>query len=132
MNIVNSLRRELGSCLTEQDNLELKQAKGIYKKFLEVQKVFSMLKVLPQYKYFTRPIYKIVASKSNAVIATGASFFITDLVIHQFFQGTVLRCALTLGQRCSLSYDPYTAAFWMAMSIPVMAVKYNHLVKGRS
>lgn len=127
MNIITSFSHKIESFLpiTEQDVYELNQAEGMKKIFLIVQKTFSFCKILPQYKYFTRPIYKFVASKSNIAVATATTFFVTDLVIHQFFQGTVLRCILSSGQNCSFSYDPYTSAFWMALSIPVMIAKYQ-------
>jgi hypothetical protein len=111
--------------ITEQDKDEITNAKGIYKVCLAMQKCFSIARILPQYKYFSRPVYKLIVSRSNPIVATAATFFITDLVMHQFLQGTVIKCAISSGQDCGFSYCPYTGAVWMALSIPVMVVKYQ-------
>ncbi len=85
---------------------------------------WSELKHLPQCRYISRPIYKLVASHSNTIVATAAAFFLTDLIMHQMAPQAAI-CAASLGTLCSFSYSPYKAAGWMCLAIPVMISKYH-------
>lgn len=106
---------------SDRDLEEISRARPLfYKIALIIQKTFSFCKKLPQYKYISRPIYKFTAKHTNTVLATAVSFFLTDLIVHQFIQETLPSCIFN---ECTLSYDPYRAAFWMGLSIPVMWVK---------
>ncbi len=86
-------------------------------------KIFSALKEWPQYKYVSRPVYKMVAKNCNTVAAVAASFFVTDLLVHQMLPQLGF-CAVSLGATCNLTYSPYVSAVWICLAIPVMISKF--------
>ncbi|MBA3817130.1 MAG: hypothetical protein H0X29_11555 [Parachlamydiaceae bacterium] len=89
----------------------------------------SGYKKLPQCKYFSRPVYKFVASKTNTVIATAVSFFMTDLVMHQLLPDTgycILNKLTSNPLPCNITWKPEMSLGWMVLALPIMYVKYNN------
>lgn len=90
---------------------------------------FRVCKNMPQYKYFTRPIYKACVGKIGDVAATGVSFLAADLVIHQFLPQVAIcltssLVSLTMPQ-CNLTYHVGGTLYWAAFALPVMYAKYK-------
>lgn len=95
---------------------------------------------LPQYKYFTVPIYKSCVGRIGEVAATGISFFAADLILHQAAL-QVLNCMssyllspitpdsleehLGFKEACHPSYSYLKTLCWAAFAIPVMYAKYK-------
>ncbi|MET4695208.1 hypothetical protein [Endozoicomonas lisbonensis] len=48
-----------------------------------LEKTCRDIKEWPQYKYFTRPLYKTLASRIPRPISAFATFLIADIVLHQ-------------------------------------------------
>jgi hypothetical protein len=91
------------------------------------ERAYRNLKDLPQYRYLSRPVYKFVASKTNVVFATAASFFVTDLLLHQLLPGLCI-CGvykITHSEEPCHFYHPGISLAWLAMGIPVMYAKYR-------
>lgn len=88
-------------------------------------------KELAHYKYFIRPIYKISVKKVGTVAATGISFFVSELILHQIVPRTISCAAAQLSDRlrwedsCVFSYCYPLALFWAAVAVPVMYAKYK-------
>ncbi len=49
-----------------------------------VAKIFSSCKHQPQFRYVTRPIYELFGGSSCVLVSVPASFFFTDLILHQY------------------------------------------------
>lgn len=92
--------------------------------------IFKRAKDLPQHKYLSRPIYKWVASRSNIVVATVATFIISDLVMHQA-TSNISRCIFSKfhnpAEMCTFIYSPLSTLFWMVIGTPVIYAKYKIL-----
>ena len=80
-------------------------------------------KNLPQYKYIARPVYKFVARQTNNVIGTIASFFVTDLIMHQLLASIIK--AYMDSSPWSFSWSPAISLAWVSLSIPVLYAKYT-------
>lgn len=96
----------------------------------EIEDAFRNHKEMPQYKYLSRPVYKLVAFHSNPVVATAISFFVTDLVMHQM--PTVLLNSLinrVFKTDYNTSFSPGFSLAWAALGLPVMYAKYKNLHK---
>ncbi len=77
----------------------------------------------PQYKYIARPVYKFVARRTNNVIGTIASFFVTDLIMHQLLNSIINTCMKSTPW--SFSWSPALSVAWVFLSIPVLYAKYT-------
>lgn len=91
------------------------------------EQAWRVATILPQYRYISRPVYKFCISKTNAVFATAASFFVTEIIMHQF----LIDGAKCLYDRkfCKITWDPWLSAAWMTLGIPVMWAKsHNHRI----
>jgi len=65
----------------------------------------------------------MVVSRTNPVFATAVSFFVTDLLAHQFLVQMAF-CAVKIGP-CSIQWYPVLSLGWMTFAIPVMRAKAN-------
>lgn len=109
-----------------------------------IEETCRSLKDLPQYKYFTRPIYKSLVGKVGSVAATGITFMVTDMTMHQilpkisgcvgsyvypsFITESTLGSYLGIGAgACDIGLSSTTSAvFWMTTGAAVMYAKYRH------
>ncbi|MBS0656573.1 MAG: hypothetical protein JSR46_12410 [Verrucomicrobia bacterium] len=100
----------------------------------ECEKHWSKLKDLPQLKYLGRPVYKFVASKTNPVIATAASFLAVDLVVHQLLPRITLCflanglnscCNFSLSPPCNFIWNSGVSLGWLSFALPVMYAKHE-------
>ena len=101
------------------------------------------LKNYPQYKYFTRPLYKSLVGKVGSVAATGITFVVTDMTMHQilpkiggcissyiypsFITESTVGYYLGMGEgACDVGlYSTASAIFWMTAGATVMYAKYR-------
>ena len=93
-----------------------------------VETVFRAQKILPHYKYLTRPVYKTCVKYIGPVAATAASFLAADLVLHQLLPQTIncLTSALPGAEAtCAMGWEPWKTVYWMAAALPVMYAKYQ-------
>lgn len=91
-----------------------------------------------QYKYFTIPVYKILAKKVGSVAATGLTYLAAHLVIH-IPAAKLVGCylaipinSLELFNSCLFSttqtvnlFFLLSTVYWFSESVPVMYVKYK-------
>ncbi len=103
-------------------------ASSISLTLLKYEEMWRVLKNWPQYKYLTRPVYKFVASRSNTVIGTAASFLAADLIVHQLLP-KIAKCIFNTAMEkdlpCNFSWDPGCSLIWLYASLPVMYAKYK-------
>ena len=96
-----------------------------------IEKAFNFCKFLPQYRFITRPIYKVVVSKTNPVFATAITFLAADLIIHQFL-ASLSSCAYKQlvwdDEPCDFSWSSYSTAAWLMLALPVMLAKYQRMI----
>lgn len=108
-----------------------------------IEEVCRNFKDLPQYKYLARPIYKSLVSKVGSVAATGITFFVTDMTMHQILPkiggcvGSYIYPSFitesAVGQylgadegACDVGlYSTASAIFWMTAGVTVMYAKYR-------
>ncbi len=99
----------------------------------EIEFVCQTAKNFPQYKYLTRPLYKVCVGKVGPIIATAISFLSADLLLHQLFPQTA-RCLTKyvlspiesdFKEECEFSWNPTKTAMWMCVAVPVMYAKYK-------
>jgi len=101
--------------------------KSIDSRCLKLELMWRSFKFAPHYSLISRPVYKFVASKSNVVIATAASFIITDLIVHQLGLA-ILECySNDNGSTCNFSWSPAFTVGWFCASLPVMYSKYKRM-----
>lgn len=96
------------------------------------EKSWGKRKEWPQYKYLAIPVYKFVASKTNTVLATAISFFVTDLLMHQLLPqvgscliNKISPIPIPICYNCSdISWYPLISFGWLSVGAPVMYAKY--------
>lgn len=109
-----------------------------------MEKTCRNLKDFPQYRYFTRPLYKSLVDKVGSVAATGITFFATDMVMHQivpkiimcgashiypsFITESTLGSFLGIGEgACDVGLYSTASTIWaMTLGAAVMYAKYKH------
>ena len=81
------------------------------------------MKFFPQYKYFSRPLYKKLGGNRTPLFSVPATFFITDYVIHQ----QLTRLILNTGRIKMASLKPHMvqSTCWTSLSIPIAVYKKN-------
>lgn len=84
----------------------------------------SNMKYVPQYRYFTRPLYKLLGADRYPLFSVPATFAITDIVIHQLLKNLVVD-ALTgeLSVSTLLKFDIYKFFIWTSLSLPIAYFK---------
>lgn len=85
---------------------------------------WKRLKDLPHYKYLARPVYKFVAARTNPIVATAVSFFVTDLIMHQLLP-QVAATILVKPPTWTISWSPSSSLVWISLALPVMYAKYK-------
>lgn len=101
---------------------------------LEWDRSWKKNRSLPQYKYLAIPTYKFVASKTNSVFGAVASFFVTDLIMHQLLPQIAinltciaLKTATGFPSQiiCSqISWYPLISIGWLLVGMPGIYSKY--------
>jgi hypothetical protein len=104
---------------------------------------FRTVKDLPQFKYFTRPLYKSLVGKIGSVAATGITFIVTDMTMHQilpkiggcvasyiypsFITESIVGSYLGMGEgACDVGLNSTVSAIcWMTAGATVMYAKYR-------
>lgn len=90
---------------------------------------FRLCRGMPQYKYLTVPVYKMCVEKVGNVAATGISFLVADLIMHQLIPQTLICLASYIGfpqnEPCHFSYSYIKSLFWLGLALPVMYAKYK-------
>jgi len=101
---------------------------GFIKKHEETFKSYEKLwgenmKYFPQYKYFSRPLYKTLGGNRTPLFSVPTTFFITDYVMHQ--QLHLLSCILTKRRIKMSSLKPrmVQSTCWTSLSIPIAVYK---------
>jgi len=83
---------------------------------------------LPQFNFFTLPVYKACAEKVGNVAATGISFLVADLVLHQALP-QLLTCYVSVMSytegECNPSYYYPSTLVWGTISLPIMYAKHR-------
>lgn len=96
------------------------------------EKWWSNKKEWPQYKYLAIPIYKFTAAKTNSVFGVAVSFFVTDLLMHQFLP-QLGSCIINKFSPfpipiCynfkEISWYPLISLGWLGVGAPVIYAKY--------
>lgn len=93
------------------------------------EQMWRNCKDFPQNKYIARPVYKFVASHSNTVIASAASFVVTDLIVHQLAPMAakcVWKNVFYYSSSCDIYWSPESSLAWVAtVALPIMYAKYK-------
>ena len=87
------------------------------------------VKYLPQYKYFTRPLYKLLGGDQDPLFSVPATFAITDFVIHQLLYN-IIKDSLTgeLSVNTLFKFNISQFLFWTSLSLPIAYHKQNNPV----
>jgi hypothetical protein len=114
----------------------------LYSRGLQLEASCRAARNLPQYQYFTVPIYKFCVEKLGPVAATGVAFLAADLVLHQLIPDTLMCLGSqlvpddtrnsywyqTVGVEnyCDFQYQPALTFLWVGCyGVPVMYAKYK-------
>lgn len=109
--------------LEKQEDSKEKTANNPPGFFAEYEKTWGEnMKNVPHYKFFGRPLYKILGGHKYPLFSVPLTFAAMDYIFHQVLPKLLSKRKFTSD---TLTYNLYSNLIWVAVGLPIAFYKYS-------